>query len=191
MGQREQLALIGTLPYAALIAARRERRDVPPVLAFLIGAGAAVVFALKHYFLVVPLLLELWLLVELPRQWRWRRPETIAMISVGAAYAAAIVIWASDYFTRIVPLARLAYGMLRPPHLGYLFGPFAVLGLVSLGLVAAHHAPSGESRGAGRHRTYRRRFRVRRDLLHPGQGLDLSRYPSAWLRIARPPGAPG
>ncbi len=142
MGQREQLALIGTLPYAALIAARRERRDVPPVLAFLIGAGAAVVFALKHYFLVVPLLLELWLLVELPRQWRWRRPETIAMISVGAAYAAAIVIWASDYFTRIVPLARLAYGMLRPPHLGYLFGPFAVLGLVSLGLVAAHMRPA-------------------------------------------------
>src|SRR5215204_1405356 len=118
LGQREQLALIGTLPYAALIAARRDRRDVPPVLAFLIGAVAAVVFALKHYFLMVPLLLELWLLVELRRQWRWRRPETVAMISVGAAYAAAIAIWASDYLTRIVPLVRLSYGMLRPPNPG-------------------------------------------------------------------------
>ena len=145
LGQREQLVLIGTLPYAALIAARRERRHVPPTLAFLIGAGAAVVFALKHYFLIVPLLLELWLLVELRRQWRWRRPETVAMVGVGAAYAAAIAIWASDYLTRIVPLVRLSYGMLRPPSVGYLFGPFALLGLVSLGLVVAHMRPAARA----------------------------------------------
>ena len=138
LGQREQLVLIGTLPYAALIAARRERREVPSTLAFLVGAGAAIVFALKHYFLIVPLLLELWLLVALRRHWRGRRPETIAMISIGATYAAGIVIWARDYLTRIVPLVRLSYGMLRPPNFSYLFGPFALLGLVSLGLVAAH-----------------------------------------------------
>lgn len=137
LGQREQLVLIGTLPYAALIAARSTGRDIPAALAFLIGAGAAAVFALKHYFLIVPLALELWLLLTVGRRWHWRRPEIVATISVGAAYAAAVVIWASEYLTKIVPMVRLSYGMLRPPSVGYLFGPYALLGLASLGLVSA------------------------------------------------------
>ncbi len=62
-GQREQLVLIATLPYAALIAARRAGRQVAPALALVIGAAAALGFALKHYFLIVPLLLELWLVL--------------------------------------------------------------------------------------------------------------------------------
>lgn len=86
LGQREQVVLVGSLPYAALVAARRQGRPVSPILAFCIGAGAALGFALKHYFLIVPAALELWLFLGTGRDWRWRRPEIIALIAVGTLY---------------------------------------------------------------------------------------------------------
>jgi hypothetical protein len=138
VGQREQIVLIGTLPYAALIAARREGKPVSALLAVLIGTGAALGFALKHYFLIVPLLLELWLLTGHHRRWRALRPETIAIGSVGFGYAAAMLLWGRDFLVEIVPLIRLAYGVTGAPSFQQLFGPFAVVGLVTLGFVLAH-----------------------------------------------------
>ena len=138
MGQREQIVLIGSLPYAALVAARRDGKPVPAVLAALIGAGAALGFALKHYFLIVPATLELWLLAGQGRAWRWHRSEIFAIVGVGFAYACAIMFLARDFVTDIVPLVRLAYGQLGAPSLRYLFGPFAVAGLIILGMTGAH-----------------------------------------------------
>jgi hypothetical protein len=131
-GQREQIVLIGTLPYAALIAARAESRRVSTLLAILVGAGAALGFALKQYFLIVPVLLELWLIVGLGRRYRPIRPETVAIVAVGAAYAAAIFLFAPAWLTNIVPLIRLAYGATGAPELHFLFGPFAFLALLIL-----------------------------------------------------------
>lgn len=135
VGQREQLVLIGTLPYAALIASRREGRPVSTRVAALVGVGAAVGFALKHYFLFVPVLLELWLLSGLGRGWRPFRPETIAIAGVGAAYTAALALLEPDFLTNIVPLIHLAYGSFGAPSLKYLFGPFAITGLALLAFI--------------------------------------------------------
>src|SRR4051794_297607 len=138
-GQREQLVLIGTLPYAALIAARREGRQIPAWLAVLVGIGAALGFALKHYFLVVPILLELWLLLSLRKDWRAVRPETTAIVLVGLAYAASILLFAPDFLTAIVPLVRLVYGTTGPPRLVDLLQPAVVAGTITLLLAAAQH----------------------------------------------------
>jgi hypothetical protein len=138
VGQREQLVLIGTLPYAALIASRRLARPVPPLLAALVGVGAALCFALKHYFLIVPALLEIWLVVRAKSNWRLLRPEILGLVAVGALYAGAILLFAPDYLTRIVPLVSLAYGVTGAPSFLYLFGPFALIGLFTLGFVLAH-----------------------------------------------------
>jgi len=137
VGQREQIVLIGALPYAALIAARREARPVPASLAIGIGIGAALGFALKHYFLIVPATLELWLLCGLGRRWRPLRAETLAIAGVGAAYAAALTI-EGDYLTRIVPLVRLAYGQFGPRSMRFLFNPYLVIGAGLLAFTAAH-----------------------------------------------------
>lgn len=136
VGQREQIVLIGTLPYAALIALRREGSGVSSTLAFSIGVGSAIGFALKHYFLIVPVVLELWLAAGQRAQWRPRRPECVAVVLVGLSYATAVVWLEPDFLTRIVPLVRLAYGALGAPSLRYMFGPFAIVGLLILGFVA-------------------------------------------------------
>lgn len=126
VGQREQIVLIGALPYCALVAARREGRAASPQLAAAIGIGAALGFALKHYFLIVPTLLELWLLAVSGRRWRPLRPETIAIAAVGAGYAAALLI-EQNYLTRIVPLVQLAYGAFGPRSSRFLFNPYVIV----------------------------------------------------------------
>jgi len=138
VGQREQIALIGSLPYAALVASRAERKDVPHGLAILIGIGAALGFSLKHYFLIVPAALELWLIVRLRRDWRAFRPETIGIVAVGTLYALAILIFAPDFLTRMLPLIRLSYGIFGAPSFSQVLGLFALLGLGLLAFVGAH-----------------------------------------------------
>jgi hypothetical protein len=138
VGQREQIVLIGSVPYAALIAARREERHVSAFLSAAVGVAAALGFALKHYFLIVPILLELWLLAGQRRGWRPIRPETVAVATIGIAYAAAILLFERDFLTTIIPLIQLAYGAFGPPSVRYLFGPFALVGLAILALFIAN-----------------------------------------------------
>src|SRR5207253_11041733 len=109
---------------------------VSRTLAAAVGTSAAFGFALKHYFLIVPGLLELWLLAGGPRRWRPFRAETIAIAAMGIAYLAAIVLFERDFVTRIVPLLQLAYGAFGAPSIRFLFGPFAIMGLLILAVVA-------------------------------------------------------
>ena len=138
VGQREQIVLIATLPYAALIAERRSGRPVAPWLALLIGIGAGLGFALKHYFLVVPAMLELWLAARQRRDWKAARPELAALALVGMFYAGAILFWARDFLTTILPMIRLAYGSTGAPSFAELFQPVIVLGLAMGALTAAY-----------------------------------------------------
>lgn len=137
-GQREQIVLIGTLPYAALIGARSAGREVPARFAFILGGFAAAGFALKHYFLIVPILLELWLLARQRRKWRPLRPETVAMAVVGGLYAAAFVLIARSYLSVVLPLILLAYGVTGAERLIDLFQPAVLVALATLALLAAH-----------------------------------------------------
>ena len=108
-GQREQLALICTLPYAALISRRSTGSAVPSALALLVGMLGAYGFALKHYFIVVPALLEFWLISQNRRQWRAIRLETLALIAAALAYGMAAFVFAPAFFTQAVPMVRTAY----------------------------------------------------------------------------------
>jgi len=133
VGQREQIVLFATLPYAALIASRREGQPISALLAVSIGVGAALGFALKQYFLLVPALLEIWLIAGQRRSWRALRPETVTLVAAGISYAASILLIEPDFMRRIVPLIRLAYGVFGAPGIQYMFGPFAIVGLLLLG----------------------------------------------------------
>lgn len=107
--QREHLALIGALPYLALVSKRSGGVSVSWPLAIAIGAFAAPAFALKHYFLLVPLLLELWLLIRTRRAWSPFRPEIIVLVVAAGLYAAAVFAFAPGFLEVIVPMVRVAY----------------------------------------------------------------------------------
>lgn len=109
-GQREQLALICALPYAALLARRHDGAKVPWQLALAIGVVAAYGFALKHYFAIIPLGLEAWLAIHARREgWQAVRPETVALASLALVYAGTVVLFASDFLDTIAPMVLAAY----------------------------------------------------------------------------------
>jgi hypothetical protein len=135
--QREHLALIGAVPYLVLAAQRRQGRPVSAATAILIGMGAALGLALKPYFLAVPLLTEIWLLMALRRSWRPLRPETVALAGAGAIYLLAVALFVPQFLTDVLPRLLPVYEAAAP----YVLGPnvlpitwfFMLLGIAPYG----------------------------------------------------------
>ena len=134
-GQREHFALIGALPYAVLIARRAEGRPMSTALALLVGLIAAYGFSLKHYFVVVPALLELWLVLFHRANWRPVRAETIVLAGFAVLYGVAFWFLTPAYFTNLLPLVKLVYGVYGLPFTDMLliiWTPFWLLGAIAL-----------------------------------------------------------
>jgi hypothetical protein len=132
MGQREQLMLIAALPYAALAAARRDGRAVSVRMAAMIGFGVSFAFALKHYFLLTPALIELWLLVGRRRAYRPLRPETLMLAAMALLYAAAVLWISPEFLTRIVALNQVAYRGISAAHLSDMIRSIQYYWLIAL-----------------------------------------------------------
>lgn len=128
--QREQYLFIAVLPYVLLIGQRAAGRTVAAWVAVAAALLAAPGLALKHHFLLLPLMLEGWL-------W-WRqgrpsiRPEHLALLVAGGAYAAAVMLLTPAYLDFMVPLLRLAYHGYNPPALSMLAQPALVAALLAL-----------------------------------------------------------
>lgn len=137
-GQREHFTLISSVPYAFLIAARIQGRPVAQPIA--IAAWAALGFALKPYFIVVPLALEALLWAHGNR--KFVRPETVTMVACAVAYAAAVFVFAPTYLSEIVPMLRETYGV-WPGNDRRLTAAFVV---AALGSVIEWRSGSAETR---------------------------------------------
>lgn len=108
-GQREQLALICALPYAALISQRYAGNPVSPRLSIFIGLFAAYGFALKHYFIAVPILLEMWVIIKYRRSWTVIRPEIGILVMCALVYGISIILFAPEFISRMIPMITAAY----------------------------------------------------------------------------------
>ena len=136
-GQREHFALISSAPYAFLIAQRA--RAAQPKHPLMIGFFAALGFALKPYFVIVPVALEL-LAWRAPRF----RPETLALIGSAILYTASVLIFAPAYVTDVIPMVRAYYPYFQS-NLGYwTFDAALLFGVV--GAAAGLRKGSAESR---------------------------------------------
>ncbi len=132
IAQREHLAFIGTLPYALLIARRIEGQRVHWRLALAVGLLVTPGIALKHYFVLIPVMFEALLLWRQRTEWRPLRPETVTLAVGALCYAAAILAFERDYLTEVVPLLSLAYGDFGRHPLRLLMNPL-VLALPAAG----------------------------------------------------------
>ena len=130
--QREHLTLVAAIPYALLIARRAAGQKVSWQLALATALLATPMFALKHYFALIPVMLECWLIWRQRRQWRPLRVETVTLVLGALAYAAAIAVFTPQYLTDMVPGLRLAYGDLRMSARVFLLNPMTLLLAASL-----------------------------------------------------------
>ena len=118
-GQREPMMVTLVMPYFALAILRAEGRSCSMALAVLVGAIAALGFAIKPHFLLVPMLLEVYHL-SYSRDLRGLfRAETMALATVVSLYLASIPIFTPDYVGRVVLFALEAYNAAYRNSLGF------------------------------------------------------------------------
>lgn len=146
--QREHIFLAFVLPYVFASSVRAAGLPLGRALALAAGGVAAVGFALKPFYLLV------WVSVEVLLAWRRSprlvfRPENVAIVAVGLLYAAAILVAAPAYLeiARLGALAYRSYGeqissadiLLDPRAIGSFF-------LVTFAIVLRHRYPIGALR---------------------------------------------
>ena len=139
-GQREHFTLIATAPYVLLIAARAQGDEVrhPAV----IGLFGAFGFALKPFFVIVPIVLEVVI-----RRHRRVRPETISLGLCAIAYAIAVPLFASEYLSDVVPMVREAYRYIQGPSILPLV--LVTFGVALVGFLSSRHRGDPTSRTLG------------------------------------------
>jgi hypothetical protein len=142
-GQREHLFLILALPYVAVMGLRANSRQVNPAVALLTGTAAGIGIALKPYFALFWLAIELSVHAGSPRGARWVRPENVAVVVVGLVYLAVVGWMAPEYFRIVQLMAAPYYDFLSNSHLataflgeGALLPVVAVLALLALSSTA-------------------------------------------------------
>jgi hypothetical protein len=121
IGQREQAFLMACALWSALAAARIEGRIVPLWLVAIATCLAAYGFALKHYFVLVPVILEAAIIWHKRRQWRPFRLETVLLAFLAMLYGAAVIYLTPDFLGRVLGLVQASY---------YGFGPWNSVGPV-------------------------------------------------------------
>ena len=137
-GQREHLTLIAVAPYLILVARRAEGLGSSSAIAILCGILAAFGIALKPYFLLVPVVLEILLLVRTRRL--PFRPENLALAAALVGYALSVLLFARAYFVASLPMLMIYQGDHRP--LAYLLAqPVATMTFLLLLSLALYGRP--------------------------------------------------
>lgn len=148
LGQREHFLIILSLPYLLLLTSRFAGSRCGNGEALAIGLLAVFGFALKPYFLIVPAGLELYLMIQRRSLVTWLRPESLGLAAGLCAYALFVYRVHPEYFSFIVPFARLTYGAYESPFRSVLMKPSIaamLFGTILYGL--GRRAPSVDRRG--------------------------------------------
>lgn len=106
-GQREHIMIVLVLPYILLCSVRILGRQVPPVQAFVVGFMGGIGLALKPYFLILPLSMELLILIGTKHLHIGQRIEMMVIIAIQLLYYASILIFHSEYINVIVKMGKL------------------------------------------------------------------------------------
>lgn len=120
-GQREHLMLLAGIPYAFLAGIRSER-PAPARLALPIAIAAGLGFALKPYFLVIPALIEGYLLLRRGPRGAFADPVPWIIGAWMAFHAALIAFVTPEYLTHTYPIIVGTYLALGVGPLDVLFG---------------------------------------------------------------------
>jgi len=113
-GQREHAFFVASVLWTTLAVARMEGKPISSAALLITLAFSAYGFALKHVFVLVPLLIEGCMFARLRRAYRPIRFETLGLAAAAVLYTIALVLFAQDFFSRIVPMVMVAYSNFGP-----------------------------------------------------------------------------
>jgi len=108
-GQREHWMVLLTLPYIIVRSRRTDDIAISNTAAALVGVAACLGFGIKPYYLLAPVVLEVWLLMRTRRPLVWIAPETIAMGVTGLVCLGFVLGYAPAYFGEELPKVLLSY----------------------------------------------------------------------------------
>jgi hypothetical protein len=127
--QREHFVLVSTIPYVLLCAAREAKRPVSTSRATMIGLFAALGFAIKPFFAIVPIALEWWLW----HSQRRLRPETVSLGGMALAYTIAVLLAEPDYLAAVPKIALTYHYFVAGNYRGFVL-PLVLFALAAIPL---------------------------------------------------------
>ena len=107
--QRDYLMFLFVLPYVFSVVLRANSVALNKWLMLFIGVLAGLGVGLKPYFLCVPVLLELFLMIYSRRWLSGFRVETLTIIATLFVYLAVIAWLNPDYYTQVLPWVLFIY----------------------------------------------------------------------------------
>jgi len=110
VGQREQLAAMLLLPYAALAVRAMQGLAADRPISIWCGVLGGIGLAIKPFFLAAWLAIEVAVVLSRHRVGITRRAEVWSVVLVQCAYAVLVLTLTPEYRTHAVPLAQAMYG---------------------------------------------------------------------------------
>jgi hypothetical protein len=124
-GQREHACVLFAMPYLATAALRLEGGQSPRLpITVAVGLLAGIGFALKPYFLAVPALIELLLLLRLGWRSLFIRIESLVLGFTVLAYVVTAALLLSDYLKTTIDLALATYWAYDTANSSFINGRF-------------------------------------------------------------------
>lgn len=126
-GERDHLLLMFAMPYLLAVVCQLKKDNLNIYIKLIVGLLAGIGFSLKPFFLLTPILVELYFVFATKRLLSWVRVEVITMLLLMMIYSVIVLIFQPDYLFVVIPYA------LR----NYYSGPSTPLiyGIVNLGLM--------------------------------------------------------
>lgn len=132
-GQREHFLIILMLPYLFSSACALEEKRVSPLIACTAGLMAGLGFGLKPFFLLTPVLIELYLIVKKRRLSACLRIESVMILSVLCIYLYSVLHFHPDYIKIILPFVMRFYFIGARETMQILFlKPYVIFCLITL-----------------------------------------------------------
>ncbi len=145
-GQREHLLLMLTFPYLFLVIYRLKIGEFSKYSACIIGIFAGLGFGIKPYFLLIPLLIELYVVYRKKNIFYFIREETLSLALVMALYLTLIYCRHLDYLTIVMPIFKiLYYSGFESSWNMLLLNPLTIFAMTSLVLIVVFFTTTQES----------------------------------------------
>ncbi len=139
-GQREHLAVLGTLPYVLLAARRAVNGSVSTLEAVLTGIVGALGFALKPHFLLAWIAVEGGLAFQARQLGTLRHWQPLAAVGTLVAYTLVVVVGFPEYL-EVADRVRRVYGGTNSPAVRLLEMRELQLGALALAILALVRLP--------------------------------------------------